>query len=300
MERNGRRRAKLSEKLKSLIGRTRVFALVGSSGTGKSFRAKLIAEKYGIEYIIDDGLLIHRNSIVAGKSAKREKVYMSAIKTALFDDVIHQHEVIKAIQSRKIRKILLIGTSERMATRTAKRLKLPPPSKIISIEEISTANDIEKAQRSRNEEGKHVIPVPTIQVERDYPHLISKSIKVLFKIGRGFSWKKKADHKVFEKSVVRPAFHDEERGHVSISEQAMGKMIAHLADEFDGELIVKKVRIDAHHGVYRFRVEVEVPGNRQLNDNLHELRGYMINRIEKYTGIIIEEFNLVITGIKSL
>ena len=35
-----------------------VYALVGESGTGKSFRSKLLAEKYGIDYIIDDGLLI--------------------------------------------------------------------------------------------------------------------------------------------------------------------------------------------------------------------------------------------------
>ena len=47
----------------------KVFALVGKSGTGKSFRAKLIAEKYGIEVIIDDGLIIKDNSIIAGKSA---------------------------------------------------------------------------------------------------------------------------------------------------------------------------------------------------------------------------------------
>ena len=94
------------------------------AGTGKSFRAKLIAEKYGIDYIIDDGLMIHGNSIVAGKSAKREKVYMSAVRTALFDDPLHRHEVIKAIHSRSIKKILLLGTSERMVARTAERLQL--------------------------------------------------------------------------------------------------------------------------------------------------------------------------------
>ena len=33
----------------------RVFALVGGSGTGKSFRAKLVAEKHGIDIIVDDG-----------------------------------------------------------------------------------------------------------------------------------------------------------------------------------------------------------------------------------------------------
>ena len=38
-----------------------VFALVGESGTGKSFRAKLLAEKYGITAIIDDGLLIQND-----------------------------------------------------------------------------------------------------------------------------------------------------------------------------------------------------------------------------------------------
>ena len=38
--------------------RVRTFALVGRSGTGKSFRAQLVAEKYHIQLIIDDGLLI--------------------------------------------------------------------------------------------------------------------------------------------------------------------------------------------------------------------------------------------------
>ena len=64
----------------------RVFALVGESGTGKSFRAKLVAQKYNIDLIIDDGLLIQGDAIVAGKSAKREKLYMAAVKTALFHD----------------------------------------------------------------------------------------------------------------------------------------------------------------------------------------------------------------------
>ena len=42
-----------------------VYALVGESGTGKSFRSKLLAEKYGIDSIIDDGLLIQNDKICA-------------------------------------------------------------------------------------------------------------------------------------------------------------------------------------------------------------------------------------------
>ena len=292
-EQGARRKAGVVDRLRQILGATKVYALVGKSGTGKSFRAKLVAENYGIECIIDDGLLIQGSSIVAGKSAKRERVYMSAVRTALFDDPLHRHEVVKAIRSRKIRKILILGTSERMVARTAERLELPPPSKIIQIEEISSEEDIEKAQKSRNEEGKHVIPVPSIEVERDYPHLISDSIKVFFTRGRGG----KSGPKVYEKSVVRPSFHGDHKGTVAISEHALGQMIAHCVDEFDGDLIVRKVRIRPTHGVYKIRAEVEAPFGHPLAENLHELKEYVVGRIEKFTGIIINEFNLVVAGV---
>ena len=257
-----------------------------------------MAEKYGIDYIIDDGLLIQGTSIVAGKSAKREKVYISAVRTALFDDPLHRHEVTKAVRSRKIRKILLLGTSERMAARCAERLNLPPPSKVVFIEEISSQDDIRRARRSRDEEGKHVIPVPSIEVERDHPHLISNSIKVLSKIGRGFGRGKPRGERVYEKSVVRPSFDGEERGKVAISRNALGEMIAHCVDEFDGELIVKKVKIKPSGGVYHMRADVQIPyQTKSPNENLRELRDYVVERIERFTGIIIAEFDLVISSV---
>ncbi|HRZ65913.1 MAG TPA: hypothetical protein P5133_13365, partial [Spirochaetia bacterium] len=70
----------------------RVYALVGESGTGKSFRAKLVAQKYGIDLIIDDGILIRGDTLIAGRSAKKEQLYMAAVKTALFHDKAHRDE----------------------------------------------------------------------------------------------------------------------------------------------------------------------------------------------------------------
>ena len=78
-----------------------VFALVGESGTGKSFRAKLLAQKYGIDIIIDDGLLIQDDKIIAGHSAKKEKTFLAAVKVALFDDKPHRDEIAKALQKMK-------------------------------------------------------------------------------------------------------------------------------------------------------------------------------------------------------
>ncbi len=89
----------------------KVYALVGESGTGKSFRAKLVAQKYDIEYIIDDGLLIKNNRILAGHSAKKEETFLAAVKAALFDDKTERDMVARKLQVEKVKKVLILGTS---------------------------------------------------------------------------------------------------------------------------------------------------------------------------------------------
>ena len=41
---------------KRKIKKIKVYALVGKTGTGKSFRARLITEKHNIDLLIDDGV----------------------------------------------------------------------------------------------------------------------------------------------------------------------------------------------------------------------------------------------------
>ena len=49
-----------------------VLAFTGPPGSGKSDRALVVAYENKASCIIDDGILIYHNRIVAGKSAKRE------------------------------------------------------------------------------------------------------------------------------------------------------------------------------------------------------------------------------------
>lgn len=84
-----------------LLRGVQVMGLVGRSGTGKSFRAQLLAQKFGIDIIIDDGLLIRDQNILAGRSAKREKGKITAVKTALFTDNAHSMEVLTALQHQR-------------------------------------------------------------------------------------------------------------------------------------------------------------------------------------------------------
>ncbi|MFA7651785.1 MAG: hypothetical protein WCX62_05155, partial [Synergistaceae bacterium] len=69
------------------------YAFVGAAGTGKSQRAQSVASIVDADYIIDDGLVIYKGSIVCGKSAKSERNQISAIRRALFEFDDHRDEV---------------------------------------------------------------------------------------------------------------------------------------------------------------------------------------------------------------
>ena len=115
-----------------------VIFLVGPSGTGKSHMATNIAHDLEAQVIIDDGLLIQGNRILAGSSAKRQPTRIGAIKSALFMDDNQVQEIRIALSEIAPDKVLILGTSQEMAERIALRLGLPAPSKIINIEDVAS------------------------------------------------------------------------------------------------------------------------------------------------------------------
>ena len=89
----------------------RAFALIGKTGTGKSFHALDISQENKIDAIIDDGLLIFESKILAGRSAKHEKTRVASVKRAIFDDLDHALSVRNALRDNPIDSVLIIGTS---------------------------------------------------------------------------------------------------------------------------------------------------------------------------------------------
>jgi len=286
-----------------ILKRKKVFALIGDSGTGKSFHAKIVAQKYGIEYLIDDGLLIRDNRILAGHSAKKERTFLAAVKVALFDEKSHRDEVARKLQSEKYKRILILGTSERMVYKIAVRLQLPPPDKIIKIEDIATQEEIDRAVRTRRIEGKHVIPVPSIEVKKSYPNIFIDAIRIFKRrvtpegdqmnlpTGLGLG----PVPTLLEKSLVRPEY--SKRGKVIISQSALSQMVVLCIDEYNSAIKIKKILVkDAEMG-YRLVITIDVPSDFQLDDNIHEMQQHIIENIERYTGILIEEVNIIIDKI---
>ena len=87
---------------------------MGSAGTGKSHRATHVAKQNGIDVIIDDGLVISRGRILAGRSAKSEINRLRAIKRAIFEYEDHRNEVVKYLTRNPPKKLMILATSEGM------------------------------------------------------------------------------------------------------------------------------------------------------------------------------------------
>ncbi len=280
-----------------------VFAFYGPSGTGKSFRAKLVAQQYGIKVIIDDGLLIQDDQILAGHSAKLEKSYMGAVRVALFDDKEHRDSVAVAIQKYHIKKILILGTSEKMVNKIAVRLQLPLPEKYVTIQEIATPEEMEEARRSRQIEGKHVIPVQAYEIkDKRYSKIFVDSVRVTLArknlLSRFFGKAKTEttdNSKLFEKSVVRPSFSISARK--NISHAAIVRMILVYLLEFNNETRIKKISVKTGTAGYSLAITMDIPFEIQIADFTQGARSFVIKMIEKESGILIEDLFLIIDKI---
>ena len=219
---------------------------------------------------------------------------MGAVRVALFDDKEHRDEVAKAWKKAHIKKLLILGTSEKMVMKIATRLQLPQPQKIIHIEDIASREEIEKAIKSRQVEGKHVIPVPSIEIKRSYPQIFSNSIKLFFRNKNIFN-KGQGDGRMFEKSIVQPEF--SKKGRIEISEAALTQMVMHCVMECDSAVKVKKMTIKTDSRGYKIIIMIDVPFGTQLTGKIHKMQKYIIDKIESYTGILIEEVSICIDKI---
>lgn len=200
---------------------TKTIGLSGKSGTGKSYNAMELCGKLNIGGMIDDGLFICENRIVAGISAKKQPTKIGAVKVALFTDDSHRDAVIAAIKKVNPKTILIIGTSENMIHQIAGRLQLPLPYRMIQIEEITTLDDRIKARKLRAESGTHIIPAPTFQVKRQFSGYFLDPLKRL----RGGSGSLRAI--ITEKTMVRPTY--SYLGGYEISDKVITDIVQHIA-----------------------------------------------------------------------
>ena len=271
-----------------------VIAFFGPPGTGKSDRALVVAYENKASCIIDDGILIYHSRIVAGKSAKREESRLKAVRRAIFWDAEQREEVRQALEKINPKRVLILGTSDRMVETICKALGLPKPSKYIRIQDVARPDEMLKAKEARNKEVKHVIPVPTMELK---PYFKGYLIDPL----RFFRNRKKEMPKRFseneERSVVRPVF--SYYGKLSFSDRVIESLVYYAVRD------MKKIRITyvrsekstgQMNGLILF-IDVSVkPGTPQeIKKIIHTMRDRIQREIEHTTGMSLDTIKVNVT-----
>lgn len=265
-------------------------ALVGPSGTGKSHRALIVAHEYNVDTIIDDGLLIKDSKIIAGYSAKKEPSKIRAVKRAIFMEPDHANEVKAAIANVIPERILILGTSKNMVEKIVDVLGLPPISKVIRIEDIATKVEIAKARESRVKEGKHIIPVPTIELKPHFSGYLIDSLDIFLKKPRS-----KQRRKLGEKSIVRPTF--SYYGKLLISDAAIAAVVDYIAISDGvitktGQITIKNSH-DKEKGI-SISLDVIIKYGQPIWQVVHEAQLRIKQMVEYMTGMMVREVNIAV------
>lgn len=265
----------------------KLYALIGQSGTGKSYKAFMVARDREIEYIIDDGLLIGGTRVVAGQSAKRESTKIASVRRALFNDPVHREKVRKAIEDIKPESLLVIGTSLKMVQEISDALGLPEFFQILHIENVSTEKEIELARKSRREDGKHVIPVPTLEVKKDFSGYFIDSLKIFGKKGRF--------PEMHEKTIIRPTF--SYLGKYELSKAALVQLISICAAKVERVNRIMKAKIENSPEGVAIDIDLSMKLVTRMDIMVLELQKKLVEEIEYMTGLNVISINITVKNI---
>jgi len=266
-----------------------VFALIGPSGSGKSHKAIFVAKELNCSAIIDDGLLIINSKVVAGSSAKKEKTWLGSVKRALLVDNSQAEQLRNALIENNITSLLIIATSKEMAQRIADRLGIGEIKRFIDIKEVSTEDEIKVALKTRMTEGKHVIPVPTFEVKKDFSGLLIYPLKIFKRLSTDRYF-------IAEKTIVRPTF--SYLGSYVVSENVINSLIKHAIEQFESVYKISFIQIALKNNLLFIKVEIIFKFGYNIKDECIEIQRLIKNEIENITSINVEYIHILVKGVK--
>ena len=270
----------------SPLSRIEVLAFVGAAGTGKSQRASQVARQYGIDFVIDDGLLVSKGQIMAGKSAKSEKNLVRAIRRALFQYAPHRLEVVTFLAAHIPCKVMVIATSNSMMEKIVEKLGLPQPERIINITDVASHEEIDNALKERREKKQHVVPVSRTQIQRNFAGKLVSQLKDLFK----------GKEKDENRTVVKPPFSVD--GQVTIEPEAILAMIRRLIVLGDHIHQVRELSLVPDGDVLNVNLVVDVKlGDKNVLYLARLLQKKLSVGLSFFTGMEVKKVNVRINEI---
>lgn len=271
------------------VNKLKVYAFVGPSGTGKSYRAQMVASERNINFIIDDGLLIKDNQVVAGESAKKAETKVATVKHALFYEESEREPVIKAFKKYRPERVLILGTSDGMVQKIAANLGLPEITETIYITDVATEEEMKTARRIRVTEGKHVIPVPTFEIKKDFSGYLLDPLQIFKSKGKG------QKPYISEKSIIRPTF--SYMGKFTISDLVFRQILEYLAAQTPAIHKIIKTRVENYGEGAKIYLEVSIVYGFNVKNGLNAFTTKAKKEIEKLTAMNVVDLEVVAKSI---
>ena len=204
---------------------------------------------------------------------------------------IKANEITQKIEEITPDKLLLLGTSQGMALRITQRLGLPAPARIITIDEVASEKEIRKARFHRNKLSKHVIPAPTMEVERSLPGILADPLRIFLR-----KREKTGKKDWIEKSVIRPT--RTYNGKLIISDSAINAIARLAAEQVDGITGAKRIKVIAEQdGTVQLEITPTVRFGSQMREVSRNVQQHVKEVLEYMTGLQVLKINIKINSL---
>jgi uncharacterized alkaline shock family protein YloU len=224
-------------------------------------------------------------SCSAGTSAKKAPTKIETVKHALFIEEKEQADMKKAFKKYKPDSLLILGTSDKMIQKIIESLDLPPLEKTIYINEVATEEEMEKARNIRVTQGKHVIPVPTFELKKDFSGYLLDPLQIFKSKGIG------EKPYISEKTIIRPTF--SYMGKFTISDTVFRQIMENVARKIPEIYKVQRTRVTSSAEGPSIYMEVTIIYGCKVKDVLREFKERAKKEIDKLTSMNVVSLEVV-------
>ncbi|MCF0156885.1 MAG: hypothetical protein HUJ85_07575, partial [Veillonella sp.] len=177
----------------------------------------------------------------------------------------------------------------------------PQPSRYIRIEDVATPREIEKAQHARLKEGKHIIPVPVMELKPHFRGYVIDPIVTMWK--RGFKRKPNGDigrigSEGFERSVVRPSF--SYYGRLTFADEVIIELIRNSLRKVEGADESSSIRIKrspkGHNGL-DISMGVVMYRGQAVKPLMQSIQRAVSAEIDYITGMSVEKMTMTVKDV---
>jgi uncharacterized alkaline shock family protein YloU len=175
--------------------------------------------------------------------------------------------------------ILVLGTSERMVEKIAQSLRLGTINVKIYINDVATEFEIEQAVKTRTNQGKHVIPVPSLELKKDFSGFFLDPLQIFKRKAKGHF------QSIGEKSVVRPPF--SYIGKYTISDYAIYQVVNYIITGMDQMDKISRFRLNKSEDGFVLDMDIVMVYGYDLVPAIKEAQDMIKNELERFAALNI-------------